>query len=87
MSLCVRRYLYERDVFWETLSEALKCFEGASERGKVCDHHPQAVVRHKAGQHLAWGPAEQVELDVELFAFLWNRRECSVRNRPNTLIH
>ena len=66
----MRRYLYERDVFWKTLSEALKRLEGAPERGEVCDHRPQAAVRHKAGQQLLWGPGEQVELEGQLCAFL-----------------
>jgi len=64
------RYLYERHVVWETLFEALQRLAGGPEGREVRDHRPQAAVRHEAGQHLGRGAAEQVELDVQGFAFL-----------------
>lgn len=66
--------LNEGDVLWKFLVNIFQPLQRLSEGGEVRHHCPAPVVRHKAREDVSRCAAQQVELDVELFALLFRDR-------------
>lgn len=63
--------LYEGNVLWKSLFHSFQPLHRLSEGGEVRHHSPKVVPGHEVGEHVAGCSAQQMELDVQVFAFLF----------------